>query len=279
MLKASINKIIPFSNVDGPGNRLSIFFQTCNFRCWYCHNPETINPCIHCGVCVKTCPSNALTVQDGKVVWEPMLCTQCDTCIKVCPHLSSPKTSNFTVEDIITQIMKVKPFIVGITTSGGECTLNTEFLTDLFLKVGELNLTTLIDSNGNVLLKDYPEFMNACDGVMLDVKAVSSDFHKKLTGHDNKNVLSNLDYLLSINKLEEVRIVCLPHYTKETYETIEYVMKRLNGKSRLKLIRYRKYGVRTEGLNFFNHEELKEKDFEKFVDFAKSFNQSNVVTV
>ena len=41
-MKGVINKIIPFSNVDGPGNRLSIFFQGCNYDCIYCHNPETI---------------------------------------------------------------------------------------------------------------------------------------------------------------------------------------------------------------------------------------------
>jgi len=37
-----INKIINFSCVDGPGNRLVVFFQGCNFNCLYCHNPETI---------------------------------------------------------------------------------------------------------------------------------------------------------------------------------------------------------------------------------------------
>lgn len=39
-----INKILNFSCVDGPGNRLVVFFQGCNFNCLYCHNPETINP-------------------------------------------------------------------------------------------------------------------------------------------------------------------------------------------------------------------------------------------
>ncbi|MFV0425347.1 MAG: radical SAM protein [Bacilli bacterium] len=37
-----IHKIIKSSIVDGPGNRLAIFMQGCNFDCWYCHNPETI---------------------------------------------------------------------------------------------------------------------------------------------------------------------------------------------------------------------------------------------
>lgn len=43
MIKASISKIIDMSVVDGPGNRTAIFFQGCNFDCFYCHNPETIS--------------------------------------------------------------------------------------------------------------------------------------------------------------------------------------------------------------------------------------------
>ena len=43
---ALVNKIIPFSCIDGPGNRTAIFFQGCNLKCTYCHNPETINKCL-----------------------------------------------------------------------------------------------------------------------------------------------------------------------------------------------------------------------------------------
>ncbi|MBN2260813.1 MAG: radical SAM protein [Clostridiales bacterium] len=42
-LEMKINKIINFSSVDGPGNRLVVFFQGCNLNCVYCHNPETID--------------------------------------------------------------------------------------------------------------------------------------------------------------------------------------------------------------------------------------------
>ena len=40
-MEARIKKIIPFSSVDGPGNRTAIFLQGCNINCLYCHNPET----------------------------------------------------------------------------------------------------------------------------------------------------------------------------------------------------------------------------------------------
>ncbi len=42
MCSGYVNKIIKSSIVDGFGNRLCIFMQGCNFDCWYCHNPETI---------------------------------------------------------------------------------------------------------------------------------------------------------------------------------------------------------------------------------------------
>ena len=36
--------VVPFSWVDGPGNRFVVFFQGCNFDCLACHNPHTIPP-------------------------------------------------------------------------------------------------------------------------------------------------------------------------------------------------------------------------------------------
>ncbi len=39
--KASILKIESFGLVDGPGIRTVVFFNGCNLRCKFCHNPET----------------------------------------------------------------------------------------------------------------------------------------------------------------------------------------------------------------------------------------------
>ena len=39
-MKASIASIETFGVLDGPGIRTVVFFNGCNLRCIYCHNPE-----------------------------------------------------------------------------------------------------------------------------------------------------------------------------------------------------------------------------------------------
>lgn len=98
---AIVNKIIHSSVVDGPGNRAAVFLQKCNFKCSYCHNPETIGQCVQCGACVEKCPAKALSLKDGKIVWDEDKCCECDTCIHVCPHMSSPRVKDYTAELVL----------------------------------------------------------------------------------------------------------------------------------------------------------------------------------
>lgn len=60
-MKAPVNKILPYSMVDGPGSRAVVFLQGCNISCAYCHNPETQRLCTGCGLCVAQCPVQALS--------------------------------------------------------------------------------------------------------------------------------------------------------------------------------------------------------------------------
>ncbi len=150
MKSAPVNKIIPFSNVDGPGNRTSVFFQGCTFNCLFCHNPETIRLCSHCGACVEKCPAGALKRgPDGAVVWDPARCVECDTCIRLCPHDASPRVRWMTAEDILREIRRTAPYIDGVTVSGGECTMQNDFLLDLFPRILQLGKPCLLDSNGS----------------------------------------------------------------------------------------------------------------------------------
>ncbi len=44
--------------------------------------------CIGCGTCVKTCPNNALTLENGKAVVDHKLCILCGYCNPVCPEFA-----------------------------------------------------------------------------------------------------------------------------------------------------------------------------------------------
>ena len=248
-MKGYLNKIIPFSSVDGPGNRTAIFLQGCNFDCVYCHNPETIHHCINCSMCVSACPVQALSRVDRLVKFDVSKCVECDACTKKCHRNSTPKYKLLTADDIMNDIMNYRPFIQGITVSGGECTLQAPFLIELFKKAKEAGLTCFIDTNGSTDLSLHHDLMSLTDGVMLDVKVWDSVIHKKYIKAPNDMVLKNLDYLIKTKKLYEVRTVIVPELF-DNEETIREVAIRISGHDiRYKLIKYRNLGVRKNSLN------------------------------
>lgn len=246
MKKAPVNKIIPFSVVDGIGNRTSIFLQGCNIHCGYCHNPETQNLCISCGRCVEGCPAGALRMEAGEVCWDAEKCVQCDRCITVCPHFASPKIRYMDAAEVFKLVEKGIPFIRGITVSGGECMLYPEFLTELFQTAKGHGLTCLADSNGMVDFSKYPKLLEVCDGVMLDVKSWQEEVHQRLTGSTNETVKKNLKLLAELGKLEELRIVCLPGQV-DAGAAVEGICKTIPAyvkDVKLKLIMFRNFGVK-----------------------------------
>ena len=280
MHRAPVNKIIPSSVVDGPGNRTAIFFQSCNFNCRYCHNPETIHMCQNCGACVATCPVQALSIVDGKVVWDKKKCCGCDTCIKTCTHNASPKVTEMSAEEIWEEIKDNLFFIRGITVSGGECTLQAEVVKELFTIAKSNGLSTLIDSNGSYDFKNHPELLAVTDGVMLDIKADNEERHRWLTGTSISPVLENLEYLAGVDKLEEIRTVCIPQQlnSEATIQVAAEILKPylLKKDIRYKLIKYRHFGVRQE---YRDYEEPTPEYMEELRALAEQSGFRNIVII
>lgn len=275
-----VNKLIPMSVVDGPGNRFAIFLQGCNFNCKYCHNPETIHRCIHCGDCVATCPADALSFADGKVVWDPVACVDCDRCIATCTHGASPKVRAMGAADLMNEIEKAMPFIEGISVSGGESTLQAKDLIPLFNMAKEKDLTALIDSNGGMDFSkgDLNRLLEISDGVMLDVKAWEKEDHLRITGRDNEVVKKNLAYLAEKGKLEELRFVLLDTLDNEhsLREAAKVLGERIHT-TRAKLISYRHFGVRGEYLDELRAPDREEK--ERLLALAKELGFGEVVDI
>lgn len=207
-------------------------------------------------------------MENGRVLWNDKKCIDCDACIRVCKHLSSPKTKDYTPEELLAIIKKSEAFLDGITVSGGECSLNIPFLTELFKLVKkETRLTCFVDTNGGIDLSKYPEFVELSDAFMLDVKAVDEEEHKTLTGMSNALVLKNLEYLLEKDKLYEVRTVLAPGLNHQ--KTVSYVAGIIKDKCIYKLLRYRQFGVRKEGLETFGTASTPENYMEEMLELAK----------
>ena len=250
---APVNRVIPFSSVDGPGNRTAVFLQGCSLNCLYCHNPETRNLCRACGQCVSVCPGGALQVQTvfglRQTVFDPERCIDCGACQLTCRYGASPRVRWLTAAEVWPLVERQKPFISGLTVSGGECMLWPEFVEELASLASAHGLDVLLDSNGTVHFQDYPQLLETISGVMLDIKAVNDKEHQRLTGSSNQTVLRNAVFLHASGKLAEVRMVIVPDLfdvhanVKQLADFLVplYVKRRF----RVKLIAFRPQGVRS----------------------------------
>lgn len=166
-----------FGTVDGPGIRYVLFMQGCPLRCIYCHNPDT---------------------------WE------------------TGKGEKITPDEVLQEFDKNRSFYSkgGITVTGGEPLLQVDFLTELFKKAKAENIHTCIDTSGITYNTDNPAYMQKLDElmkytdlVMLDIKHIDPESHKKLTSKDNSRVLDFAKYLETKKIPLWVRHIIIEGYT------------------------------------------------------------------
>lgn len=242
-----VNKILSQSFVDGPGNRAVVFLQGCNFNCLYCHNPYMISLCNHCGECVAQCPQDALTFNDGQVIWDSDACVECDQCIEACPINSSPHVRCMTPHDLWLGIEPFAPFLSGITMSGGEATQQTPFVRAFFSEVRDRsNLNTLIQTNGDLSLEELETLLPVTDWFMVDLKAFDSTAHQQLTGQANDRVLETIRFLAKHKKLFQVRQVVVPNFNdsgSQATEMARFLMS-VDAEIVLTFLRFRPHGAR-----------------------------------
>lgn len=169
-----------FGTVDGPGIRFVVFFQGCPMRCLYCHNPDT---------------------------WEF--------------HSDSNSVGQMvSAEEIIRMYEGVKEFLKdgGITCTGGEPMAQLPFLTELFEKSKAQGIHTCLDTSGVTFNPEntaaVDRLMDVTDVIMLDIKHIDDEEHKKLTGHSNKNILAFARYASAKKKELWIRHVVVPGITQ-----------------------------------------------------------------
>lgn len=203
-MKAVIFDIERNSFVDGPGIRTTIFFKGCNLRCAWCHNPESQlpekeimfykNKCTGCGRCA------GLTTEAHDFV-----------CFNDAKEICGKE---YTVREVLTEVLKDKAFYEtsggGVTFSGGECMLQSDFLCELLKECGKNGLHTAVDTAGCVDWQSFEAVMPYTNMFLYDIKAMDDEVHKKYTGVGNTLILENLAKLLKSEVSVWVRVPLIP---------------------------------------------------------------------
>ena len=172
----NVHSIESFGTVDGPGIRLVVFLQGCPMRCLYCHNPDT------------------WSYEENKKVF---------------------------VSEILDKYDSIKEFLKngGITVTGGEPLSQIDFVTELFKQAKQKNIHTALDTSGVLFnrknLAQFDRLLKYTDLVLLDIKHINDEEHKKLTGFSNKNILDFALYLSDKNIPIWVRHVVVPTITDD----------------------------------------------------------------
>jgi pyruvate formate lyase activating enzyme len=238
VMQAPIVKTIPFSWVDGPGNRFVVFTQGCNFNCIACHNPQTI-------------------------------------------PLHTSRAVEKSVDELLDEIRGAMPFISGVTISGGEATLHSDFILELFSRMqndSELeNLSRFVDSNGNANLETWESLILVTDGVMLDLKVLDNQKHKELTGESNEKVLAAIKYLSENHSLHEVRLLLIPGINdsgEELEATAKWLMA-VDPDMQVRINAFNTHGVRAIARNWPN---ATSADIKRYMATLKSQGMRKIVT-
>ena len=134
----------------------------------------------------------------------------------------------------------------GITVSGGEPTLQADFVTELFSQCKEEGVHTCLDTNGFIRDHDVQidQLLAVTDLVLLDLKAMNDTQHINITGVSNRHTLSFAKHLQDIDKPTWVRHVVVPGMTDshEEMTTLGEFVQPMQNIHRLELIAYHELG-------------------------------------
>lgn len=190
-----LHSIETFGTHDGPGIRLVLFLQGCNMRCLYCHNPDT-------------------------------------------QELNSPDSKTISCSEVVELLRKQESYFSqqgGLTISGGEPTVQAPAVLELLEAVKAAGFHTVLDTNGGIVSPTVKKIYELTDLLLLDVKHINNQWHQKITGVSNDNVLANAAWRESSGQPMWLRYVLVPGYSDQpqyleewakhfaSYQTVEKV--------------------------------------------------------
>lgn len=209
MTTCKVHSLESFGAADGPGVRYVIFLQGCRMRCQFCHNPDT---------------------------WEEQGGTI------------------YTAEELLSKALRYRNYWGtegGVTVSGGEPLLQMDFLLEFFALAKEKGIHTVLDTAGQPFTREEPffgkleELMKVTDLLLLDLKEMNPERHRRLTGRENDNILEFARYLSEIGKPVWIRHVLVPERSDfvEDLQALRAFTETLANVERIEVLPYHTLGV------------------------------------
>jgi pyruvate formate lyase activating enzyme len=214
-----------FTVHDGPGGRLTVFLKGCPLACTWCQNPEGQNPfpelmaktnaCTGCGNCRKE-----VNTEDYRLFGRsPSRCPA---------GLLRVSGEWYTAEALLDRILPLKEMLEmtegGVTFSGGEPLMQSEFLAVMLDLLREHGIHTAIETSGYADAATFREIvLRRCDYVMMDLKLMRKDLHEAYTGVDNTLILENARALRESGVPHVFRTPMIPGIT-DTEENLAAIL-------------------------------------------------------
>ena len=264
--KGIIFNIQRYTIHDGPGIRTEIFLKGCPLRCRWCSNPESwmtfIQPGVYrskcisdsvCGDCLKACPADeALKFLDGKLIAiDREVCKHCLSCAAACPSEAVKQWGRpMSVEACMEVIRKDKGYYEssggGVTVSGGEPLLQSDFVADLFRSCQTEGIHTCLESTFYAEKEKIETVLPFTDLIISDIKSMDADIHRMYTGVGNERILENLQYLADKGRELILRIPVITDINDDEENmqaTADFIINRLHGSVRtLQLLSFMRLG-------------------------------------
>ena len=223
-IRGTIFQIQRFCVHDGDGIRTTVFFKGCPLRCRWCHNPEGLhsriqlgfNPeqCIGCGCCGDICPKGAHSFSPAGHEIIRQRCNVCGLCAALCPTGALTLIGRtVSAAEVMREVLRDIPFYStggGITCSGGECTMQKDFLLEILKASKAAGLNTAVDTCGYASPETFAQIAPYTDTFLYDIKMITETLHERFTGMSNRIILENYRRLRAVGARMDVRVPLIP---------------------------------------------------------------------